>query len=143
MSIGGKGVVELAAALPDRFAAVVACCAFFGVRAPDYLGVTPPLPPDAVKALTGMPLWLFHGKRDELVQCENGRLIVDAMREANGEKAAELVKFTEYDDCPSGASPMRLDPTFVPQHGCFEYAFRDPKVYPWLLQFMKSAKSQL
>ena len=32
MSIGGKGVLELAAALPVRFSAVVAACGYFGER---------------------------------------------------------------------------------------------------------------
>ena len=145
LSVGGKGAVELAAALPERFAAVAACCGFFGRRfaadgvTPDFTGLTPPMPEDAVKALTGMPLWMFHGKHDKLVQHENARMIIEAMREANAKShdVQDLVKFSEYDECPCGGAPLKLDPELAPFHGVFEYAFRNPELYSWLLQFKK------
>jgi len=138
MSAGGKGVLEFAVHAPERFAAVVAACAYYG-KYPGPGKVCEPMEDDAIEALTGMPLWLFHGKKDAIVDFENGRMIVEAMRKANGEKAADIVKFTEYEECPSGGSPMTQDPNMAAGHGSFEYAFRNPEVYCWLLQFQKNA----
>ena len=103
-------------------------------------GVTPPMPPDAVKRLIGMPIWLHHAKTDSVVKIENSKIVVEAMQEANAEKAEDLVKFTEYDDAPPGTSPHDMSGKIAPGHGVFDLVFRNPEIYTWLLQFRKDMK---
>mmetsp|Transcript_76164 Transcript_76164/g.236597 ORF Transcript_76164/g.236597 Transcript_76164/m.236597 type:complete len:271 (-) Transcript_76164:36-848(-) len=130
LSIGGKGVLELAWAERKRFAAVVPVCGYLGERGKN--GLTPAPPEEFVKAMAGMPMWLFHSKDDTMVNAANSQLVFDAMSPVSGQ--LETVKFTQYDTAPPGA------PQFPPGqnaagHAAFELAYKDPGLYPWLLQW--------
>ena len=79
LSMGGGETWALAAAHPERFAAIV-----------PVSGVVDPA--DARK-LTAMPIWVFHGAKDPIVSVEYSRKMVAAIKAAGGN-----VKYTEYPD---------------------------------------------
>jgi predicted peptidase len=77
ISVGGCGVWQVAAAYPDRWAAIVPVC-----------GVAPITKTDAVKDI---PCWCFHGSDDGNVSVENSRNMIEAMKKAGGSP-----RYTEY-----------------------------------------------
>ena len=77
LSMGGYGTWSLAAAHPERFAAIVPICGGGN-------------PADA-KKLVGLPIWVFHGAKDPTVPVQRSREMVEAIKAAGGN-----VKFTEY-----------------------------------------------
>jgi predicted peptidase len=77
LSMGGGGTWALAAAHPERFAAVV-----------PVSGVGNPT--DATK-LAALPIWVFHGGKDTIISVEYSRKMVAAIKAAGGN-----VKYTEY-----------------------------------------------
>ncbi|MBN1418021.1 MAG: prolyl oligopeptidase family serine peptidase [Planctomycetes bacterium] len=77
LSMGGFGSWALAAAYPDRFAAVVPICGGGN-------------PADA-KRLKDLPIWVFHGAKDPVVPIARSEAMVSALKEAGGN-----VKFTVY-----------------------------------------------
>jgi len=79
LSMGGFGSWTLAAAYPDRFAAVVPICGGGN-------------PADA-KRLKDLPIWVFHGAKDPVVPLARSEAMVNALKEAGGN-----VKFTVYPD---------------------------------------------
>jgi predicted peptidase len=79
LSMGGSATWSLAAAHPDRFAAIV-----------PVSGVGDPA--DARK-LAALPIWVFHGAKDTIISVEWSRKMVAAIRAEGGN-----VKYTEYPD---------------------------------------------
>jgi predicted peptidase len=79
LSMGGFGTWSLAAAHPERFAAIVPICG----------GGTPA---DAPR-LKDMPVWVFHGAKDPVVPVARSEAMVKALKEAGGN-----VQFTVYPD---------------------------------------------
>lgn len=76
-SMGGYGVWATAINDPGRFAAVAPLCGGG----------------DTVEAerLKNMPIWAFHGEKDDIVPLETGQAMVDAVKKCGG-----YVKFTVY-----------------------------------------------
>jgi len=81
LSMGGYGTWALAAAHPERFAAIAPICGGGN-------------PADASK-LRGLPIWVFHGEKDAVVPLDASRAMVTAL-EALGRK--DSVRFTVYPD---------------------------------------------
>jgi predicted peptidase len=81
ISMGGNGSFALAAAHPDRFAAVVPICGWGA-------------PPQMSPALRSVPIWAFHGAVDDIVPAEHSREMVRALAEAGNTR----VRYTEYPD---------------------------------------------
>lgn len=79
LSMGGFGTWAMAAAYPERFAAIAPICGGGD--------------PSAAGELKDLPIWVFHGAKDGVVPLEKSREMVDAIREAGGN-----VKFTVYPD---------------------------------------------
>jgi predicted esterase len=77
LSMGGCGSWMLAAAQPNRFAAIVPIC-----------GGGNPADADTLK---GIPIWVFHGAEDKTVKLENSTKMVDALKAVGSD-----VKFTVY-----------------------------------------------
>jgi predicted peptidase len=77
LSMGGYGTWSLAAAHPDKWAAIVPIC---GGGRPD----------DAAK-IKDLPCWVFHGDKDTAVKVELSRQMVEAIKKAGG-----TPKYTEY-----------------------------------------------
>ena len=75
ISMGGAGAFLLGARCPGRFAAVVPICAAM----PRVHGW-----PHAVTALRDVPVWAFHGDRDEVVPMDASVTLVRALTRAGG-----------------------------------------------------------
>ena len=119
LSMGGYGTWELALMQPRRFAALVPVCG--GLTAPREdrdLAVTPLRdesdPPAALAPrLKHVPVWIFHGAKDDVVPPREDRLIDAAFRAAGGD-----VRYTEFPD----ANHNSWDPAYS----------QTPKLWTWL-----------
>lgn len=76
-SMGGFGTFSLAAKYPQVFAAAVPLC-----------GGGDPKNAEVLKAV---PMWVFHGDKDDMVPVERSRVAVKAIQDAGGVK----IKYTE------------------------------------------------
>jgi predicted peptidase len=99
LSMGGFGTWDLAVDSPERFAAIAPIC-----------GRGNPYAADRIKDL---PVWVFHGARDEVIPVIESKAMVDALRFV-------------------GASP-RL--TVYPEagHDSWTETYENPELYEWLL----------
>ena len=79
LSMGGYGTWALAAAQPERFAAIAPICGGGN-------------PKDAPK-VKDLPIWVFHGAKDPTVPLARSQEMVDALKSAGSD-----VKFTVYPD---------------------------------------------
>jgi predicted peptidase len=78
-SMGGSGTWKLAAAHPEKFAALAPLCGRGD-------------PADA-KKLARLPIWVFQGAKDPVVRLDSQKAMVEAVQAAGGD-----VKFTVYPD---------------------------------------------
>ncbi|MCE9631007.1 MAG: alpha/beta fold hydrolase [Planctomycetia bacterium] len=71
LSMGGYGTWDLAARMPERFAAILPICGGG----------------DAITAprIAGLPIWCFHGDADQIVPVERSRRMIAAVKAAGGE----------------------------------------------------------
>lgn len=99
LSMGGYGSWRLATDHADRFAAVVPIC---GGGAPEE-----------AKNLVDVPIWVFHGDQDRAVPFDLSVQMVDAIREAGGQK----VRFTTLEHLG---------------HNSWSATYGTPEVYQWL-----------
>jgi predicted peptidase len=106
LSMGGYGTWSLAAAYPEKFAAIVPIC---GGGSPE----------DAPQ-LKDLPIWVFHGAKDDAVPLKRSEEMVEAIKAAGGK-----VKFTVYPEAG---------------HDSWTAAYDDPELYAWLLQQKRQAK---
>lgn len=118
MSMGGIGVWELALMEPRRFAALVPIsCAVTQInpaRMP-YVGriVREPDPYAALAArLRHVPIWIFHGAKDDAVSPEDDRKTHAALKAASAD-----VRYTEFPDA---------------NHDAWDPAFATPGLWTWL-----------
>ena len=96
LSMGGFGTWSLAAAHPDKWAAIVPVCG--GVRGgPDGAKET------AAK-IKDIPTWVFHGDKDRAVKVDLSRQLVDALK-----AAGVSPKYTEY----PGVEHNSWDPAYA------------------------------
>lgn len=105
LSMGGFGAWHLAAAYPDLFAAVVPIC---GGMVPDE-GFQ-----EKIKALKDIPIWIFHGAKDETVPVKNSKELYNALKKIGGN-----VKLTVY---------PKLG------HDSWTVTYDNPRLYKWLLK---------
>ena len=118
MSRGGYGVLELAIMEPRRFAALVPVCG--GITQPPALkerlqveGVA--LAPDpflaAAQKLQKLPVWAFHGGKDDVVTPDQSRHFVEALRNVGGN-----VRYTEFAELG---------------HNSWDAAYATPELWTW------------
>lgn len=98
ISMGGYATWVYGAMHADRFAALMPVCGG---------GYTE----DAAK-LAGIPIWAFHGAKDEVVLPSESIKMVEAVREAGGN-----VQYTEFEDA---------------DHNSWDPAYADRKAVRWL-----------
>ena len=108
MSMGGYGSWEMATEYPDRFAAIVPLCG--GGE------------PSRAKRFKDVPIWAFHGAKDDVVPVERSREMVEALRRVDGR-----VRYTEYPDA---------------DHNCWTSAYTNPELYDWLLKQVRGKPDQ-
>lgn len=99
-SRGGHGTWDIACKNPGFFAAAIPLCG----------GGNPAL----VNAISDLPIWAFHGEKDQLVHVEFSREMVEALRKIGGN-----IKYTEYPDVG---------------HNVWEKAYLEPELYEWLFK---------
>ena len=104
LSMGGYGTWHWAAAHPEKFAAIIPICG--GGE------------PSQAKKLVTMPIWAFHGARDNIVPVEETLKMAEAVRSAGGE-----VKLTIYPDL---------------YHDSWTITYQNPEVYDWLMEHKKN-----
>jgi len=100
LSMGGFGSWLLATEYPHRFAAVVPICGGGD--------------PDDVQCIKDLPIWVFHGAKDEAVPVQRSMEMVEALKKIGGN-----VKFTVYPEA---------------HHDSWTQAYATPELYDWLLQ---------
>jgi predicted peptidase len=66
----------------------------------------------------GFPIWIFHGDQDPVVDVNDSRIMVAALK-AEGAK----VKYTEYPGV---------------KHDSWNKAFAEPELFPWLFNQKKN-----
>ncbi|MBN1349724.1 prolyl oligopeptidase family serine peptidase [candidate division KSB1 bacterium] len=103
LSMGGFGTWALASAFPQRFAAIAPICG----------GGNPLLAP----RLKALPIWVFHGAKDQVVPLKQSQDMVDALEKAGGQ-----VKFTIYPDAG---------------HDSWTETYANPEFYDWLLSHIR------
>ncbi len=85
LSLGGAGIVHLAATHPERFAGLAPICGPW-----TFYYVTP--------EMARVPLWVFHGEDDPVVSVEDSRMLVSRVEELGGE-----ARLTTYPGVGHGA----------------------------------------
>jgi predicted peptidase len=99
LSMGGFGTWALAASRPERFAAIAPICGGGNPR--------------DVSALKDLPIWVFHGAKDNVVPLARSEDMVKALKEAGAD-----VKFTVYPDAG---------------HDSWTETYNNPELYEWFL----------
>lgn len=111
LSMGGRGAWLLALLRPERFAAVVPICG----RRPG------PLRPGEIPApLARLPIWAFHGARDQIVPVTETEAIVAGLRAAGSD-----VRCTIYPEA---------------DHDSWTAAYAEPELAPWLFAQRRAAR---
>ena len=109
ISMGGYGTWEIAAAEPQRFAAIVPICG--GGQTIDLKLASQ----EKKKAFEKLGVWAFTGAKDKVVPVEESQRMVDAFKAAG----ARDVQFTVYPEA---------------NHDSWTETYNNPKVYEWLLE---------
>ena len=107
-SMGGFGTFGIAAKYPQVFAACVPLCGGTDVK--------------NAEILRSIPFWVFHGDKDDMVPVERSRAIVEAVKQAGGER----MKYTEL----AGAG-----------HGITGIVYPRTDLHEWLFQQKRQAPS--
>ena len=106
LSMGGYGTWTLAAREPKRFAAIAPICGG-GERYAGY-------------RLKNIPVWAFHGAKDNVVPVEKSKEMVEAVRKAGGD-----ARMTVYPDA---------------DHDSWTQTYNNPELYEWFLSHKISEK---
>jgi predicted peptidase len=106
LSMGGFGTWALAAYDPDRFAAIIPIC-----------GGGEPI---SARRLVHIPVWAFHGAKDQVVPLKRSEEMVEALEKAKGN-----VKLTVYPEAG---------------HDSWTATYDNPEVYQWLLAQKRAPK---
>jgi len=108
LSMGGFGTWYMAAAYPDRFAAIAPIC---GGGDPESAG-----------RIAHLPVWVFHGAKDETVRIKKSEEMVAALKKVGGK-----VKFTVYPDLG---------------HNSWDATYGNPELYKWFLEHTRSGNER-
>jgi predicted peptidase len=104
LSMGGMGTFEILRRRPDLFAAAFAMCGGDNTL-------------NAKIYAKKVPMWIFHGGKDNVVPSDHSIVMVNAIKEAGGNP-----KFTLY---PNDG------------HNCWDDAFAEPGFMAWLFSHKK------
>jgi predicted peptidase len=105
LSMGGFATWELAIKHPQRFAAIVPIC---GGGEPFF-----------ASEITHLPIWVFHGAKDDVVPLEYSQRMVEALKKYGSKR----VKSKIYKRA---------------SHDSWTKTYANPKLYSWLLEQKRS-----
>ena len=106
LSMGGFGTWDLAIKYPNRFAAIAPICGGGNAR--------------QVSVIKDLPVWVFHGAKDNVVPLSSSQEMVDVLEKAGGN-----VKFTIYPEAG---------------HDSWTETYNNPEVYEWFLEHKRKIK---
>ena len=118
LSMGGYGVWELAMLQPRRFAALVPVSGAINPPSDEPDLFVTPLAGEAdpfaalARRLGDMPIWIFHGAKDDVVPLDDDRRTVAALRAAGNH-----VRYSELPDA---------------NHNAWDPAYADAAMWAWL-----------
>ena len=107
LSMGGFGTWAWAAREPQRFAAAIPICGGGD--------------PSVARQLVKLPIWAFHGRKDNIVPLSSSKAMVGAIRKAGGTK----VTLTVY---PQAG------------HNSWTKTYSNPDIYKWLLKHRRRTR---
>ena len=99
LSLGGNGTWSLALAEPNRFAAIAPVCGWSV--------------PSVACTIKHLPIWSFHGDKDNVVPFSSSELMVNRLKACGGN-----VKFTVYKNG---------------NHNAWTETYNNEELYSWLL----------
>ena len=103
LSMGGFGTWDLAEKYPDEFAAIAPICGGGDI--------------EKVWKLRHMPVWCFHGAKDNVVPIASSQRMIDALKKFN-----PGIKFTVYPEA---------------EHNSWEVTYNNDSLYDWFLSQKK------
>ncbi len=103
LSMGGFGTWATAVAYPDKFAAIAPVCGGGD--------------PSKVCVIKNLPVWAFHGAKDEVVPINRTEEMVNALKQCGGSP-----RFTVYPEAG---------------HDSWTQTYNNPELYDWLLGHTK------
>jgi predicted peptidase len=109
LSMGGYGSWKLGLTYPERFAAVAPICG--GANLIEVILGTW----DKKKDLEKLPIWAFHGAKDDVVPLAESERAVDSLKRGG----LKNIKLTIYPEA---------------RHDSWKLTYSDPKFYEWLSQ---------
>ena len=115
LSMGGFGTWNLGLAHPELFAAIAPICG--GGNAAHLREA---LTPQTRQALIGLPVWAFHGAKDNVVPVAQSESMVQALRDIG----AREVKLTIYPEA---------------KHDSWSQTYSNPEFYQWLLEHKRAS----
>ncbi|MHC4501493.1 MAG: carboxylesterase family protein [Planctomycetota bacterium] len=108
ISMGGSDTWSLACAYPERFAAIAPVC---GLTRPSW-----------ACRLKNVPIWAFHGARDEVIPLRESEEMVQAVKACGGD-----AKLTVYPDAG---------------HNAWTPTYKNKELYDWFLAHRKEKKTK-
>lgn len=116
LSLGGNGTWYLGYQHTERFAALVAVCAFvdLGDRFPAFNAGSHNPYADLAKAVADLPIWIFHGDADPVVPVAESRKMAKELEALGAD-----VRYTEL----PGVS-----------HNAWDHAYTNAALATWLFQ---------
>jgi predicted peptidase len=100
LSMGGYGTWSLALAQPDRFAAIAPVCGWSV--------------PSVACTIKHIPIWVFHGAKDNVVPVSSSELMVERLKSCGSD-----VKFTVYPEA---------------NHDSWTETYNNEELYKWFLE---------
>jgi predicted peptidase len=94
VSAGGNGTWEIGLRRPDRFGALVPVMGYYG---------WPTTVPENICDLADVPIWAFHGAKDDLIPLDAEQGLVDALEACGGD-----VQFTVFPDAGHDLAAQRV-----------------------------------
>jgi predicted peptidase len=108
ISSGGNAAWYFAVKCPGLFAAIVPMAG-----ASPHPGLSDEQYAAIAASLGQVPIWVFHGQADDIINVAEPRKLVEILREVGAN-----VRYTEYEGVG---------------HGSWELAYEEPELIPWLL----------
>ena len=120
LSMGGYGIWSFISHHPSYFAAAIPICGggdplrLPANRPPVKVGIKNEFDPAGLKRARDLPVWTFHGTKDNSVPIGETEMLIRSLKEVG----ARHVRFTRFQN--------------VGHVGAWQRAYRDPQVWKWL-----------